>query len=168
MPDFSGHGMVALYPRSPKTINNLWGMDPRDGGIEPETYHVTLLYLGVDEQMNDIPLDQLTVLLRNISELVPPITATLGCIGVFPQGLDGFPVYVPVSAGHITTVHNAITNEFGGYDMSAHGFTPHLTVGYTDAPVEYLTTREFVSAPVVFDRIGYDLGGIKKEFTLKG
>ncbi|MFE3139641.1 2'-5' RNA ligase family protein [Streptomyces scopuliridis] len=128
--------MVALYlPAGVATkIAHRDGTDPRD-------LHITLAYLGDADQLPGHP-DDLAGIVASALDGAAPLAGQIGGIGRFPDTGDGEPVFVPVDVPGLSELRERVVSALvlsplAGALRTDHGFTPHVTLGYslpTDVP----------------------------------
>lgn len=114
----NGLGMVALEVPA-GTVPTIAGGTPADD------MHVTLCFLGKD--VTDAQLARALMRAYDVST-VPPLSGSVGGLGVFPAGDDGRrAVWCPVDVPGLSDMAQrlqALSPDAG------HGFTPHITLGF--------------------------------------
>lgn len=149
--------MVALY-LDPQVAGDLAVPD----GNPPGELHVTLAFLGGDGAVPD-PQPILDAL-RPVAAGHQPLAGQLGGIGVFPDGENGTPVWVPVDVPGLTELRQAVVAalEAAGHpQQSEHGYTPHVTLGY-DLP----SLEPVPPTPVEFGQVVLTVGEQRYPLTL--
>jgi 2'-5' RNA ligase len=138
MPSESIRSFVAL-PLSEEMHDHLWRVEQKlkreiSGRavrwVSPSKIHLTLFFLGdiLPEQLPEIK-EALAVVAHN----VPPFTATVKGLGVFPH--PGRPRVLWVGMedpkDQLTLLHSAVNEALAsvGFTPETRPFTPHLTVG---------------------------------------
>ncbi|MGG7574098.1 HK97 family phage prohead protease [Streptomyces sirii] len=140
--------MVALYVPA-----GIAGKIAHLDGTAPRDLHVTLAYLGDAGQLPGHP-DDLAGIVAAALEGARPLTGKIGGIGRFPDSGDGEPVFVPVDVPGLSELRERlfsalVLSPLAGALRTDHGFTPHITLGYslpTDVPV-------VPPIPVTFDTV---------------
>lgn len=122
--------MVALFP-DPDMAAAL----AQDGGQDPATLHITLLYLGDDSTNLDRAAVEAAV--SNVAAVYGPVTGELNGLCVFnPTGRDedqGMPLVATLDAPGLSSLREAIANEVreaAQIPPDTHGFCPHMTLAY--------------------------------------
>ena len=118
--------MVALYP-SAEVAEHL----AVEGGSPAGELHVTLAFLGDRAAVED-PAG-LAAQVQSAIAGTPPLSGEVGGIGIFPDKGDGTPVWVPVDVPGLAELRGSVVGALdaaGTPQVSEHGFTPHLTLGY--------------------------------------
>lgn len=113
------------------------GQIAQPGGLPADQLHVTLVYLGHADEMNDLDQDTLVAAMRNVAGRWSPVEAQVSGIGRFhaPGSDDGDPVWAPFDAPELPELRAAVLSavlEAGGDPPTDHGYIPHITVGYMD------------------------------------
>lgn len=176
-PDVSGLAMVAVYPTAEQAAN----MAP-DGGAEPDTLHVTMVFLG---DVADIDLAAADRAVQAAAAETAAMEGSVGGVGLFAAGPDGHPQLalpnVPGLSALRATVVAALADE-GIESPSEHDWVPHMTLGYVEEPE--LPDLAVVGADLTFaslslvvedNRTDYDFQGAvtasathEEEGTMKG
>lgn len=149
--------MVALY-LDPQVAGDLAVPD----GNPPGELHVTLAFLGGDGAVPD-PQPILDAL-RPVAAGHQPLAGQVGGIGVFPDGENGTPVWVPVDVPGLTELRQAVVAALeaaGHQQQSEHGYTPHVTLGY-DLP----SLDPVPPTPVEFGQVVLTVGEQRYPLTL--
>ena len=140
--------MVALYP-SADAAEAL----KVDGGEPAKDLHITLALPGAGASM-----DQVAAVVAQVLADHDPLTGHVGGLGIFPPGpgSDGIPIWRTVDVPGLAELRHdlvAALTEAGYAHQSEHGWTPHMTIGYSlpsVAPIE--------NVPVTFDHVTVVLG----------
>lgn len=137
--------MVALVP--PRKVRELLAVE---GGEDPEELHVTLAVIPVPADRTHFR-DDVEEWARSIS----PLAGRISGYGQFLNDDESSVLYAGVDVPDITDVRESLSEmlEDGLYTDDTdgtHGFTPHLSLKYSDEPV-----REFPELPE----------GLPKEFS---
>jgi 2'-5' RNA ligase len=158
-PDFSDGVMVALYP--PAAVQRELAVP---GGSPADDLHITLAYLGDGSSWSTEATEKVADALADVVSRSGALAGSVGGLGQFPAGPDGAPTFVPVDVPGLVELRQAIVDTLaavGHPQVSEHGFTPHLTLGYglSDvAPVE--------STPVTFDDAVLVVGDVRRQLPL--
>lgn len=121
--------MVALVP--PVDLASTIAVD---GGLQPEDLHVTLAYLGQDVA----DPEALATVVQAWALATPPLECQISGVGVFSptQGSDGLPItYASVDCPDLPSARQRLVDHLtaaGQPVATAHGFTPHMTLAYSD------------------------------------
>ncbi|MGA4990409.1 2'-5' RNA ligase family protein [Nonomuraea bangladeshensis] len=114
-----------------------------EGGLPAAELHVTLAYLG--EGLDDAALADAALVVERVAAESGPLSGIIGGVGVFPEGDDGIPAWVPVDVPGLAELRQKVVaalDEAGIWYAVDHGFTPHMTLTYLapgdpmPAPVE--------------------------------
>jgi len=143
------------------------------GGETPEDIHLTLAYLGKQEETDPTVMPVIENAIRVFASNEPPISGIIGGIGRFPATLqsDGQDVaYRSFHSDDIQQFRQKLVDAIkqgGGKPRENFGYTPHITLKFLAPHAPHLlATPENI--PVTFDRITLSIGGEKKEFPLSG
>ncbi|MFG6197769.1 2'-5' RNA ligase family protein [Nonomuraea sp. JJY05] len=138
-----------------------------DGGLPAAELHVTLAYLG--EGLDDAALAEAALIVEKVAAEAGPLSGIIGGVGVFPEGDDGIPAWVPVDVPGLTELRQKVVaalDEAGIWYAGDHGFTPHMTLTYLQpgnpmpAPVEV--------TPVTFGTLTLAVEDDHEDFPLAG
>jgi 2'-5' RNA ligase len=101
-------------------------------GVEPESLHVTLLYLGKSDNIDDKMREQFSKRIAGVAKKLAPIDMKIGGFGSFVPGKDGAPIYASVTGRGLSVLQAELEKSLGEViDLpSEHGWVPHLTLGY--------------------------------------
>lgn len=176
-PDVSGLAMVAVYPTAEQAASVA-----RDGGAEPDTLHVTMVFLG---EVADIDLAAADRAVQAVAAETATMEGRVGGVGLFAAGPDGHPqLALPNVAGLAAlraTVVAALADE-GIESPSEHDWVPHMTLGYVPDPqlpdldvIGEELTFATIALVVEDERTDYDFQGAvtasathEEEGTMKG
>lgn len=124
-------------------------------GTAAEHLHITLAYLGSVGELGGHPDDLRDIVTPAVSDS-GPLTGSIGGIGRFPDSGDGEPTWVPVDVPGLAELRQYVTQALATSVYSEavrddHGFTPHITLGYSmpDIPPVPSTPVTFSSVHVV-------------------
>ncbi|WP_043636822.1 2'-5' RNA ligase family protein [Nonomuraea candida] len=138
-----------------------------EGGLPAAELHVTLAYLG--EGLDDATLADAALVVERVAAEHGPLSGIIGGVGVFPEGEDGIPAWVPVDVSGLTELRQKVVqalDEAGIWYAVDHGFTPHMTLTYLapgdpmPAPVE--------PTPVTFGALTLAVEDDHEDFPLTG
>lgn len=162
--------MVAVYPR-PEEAAAL----AIEGGQEPESLHVTLVFLG---EAGDLDADRVTAAVaRATTDLTSSLAGVVGGVGQFAEGEDGVPTILLPDVPGLTRLRERVVGalaESGVESPSEHGFLPHITVSYAAAElpeeIDLALGQELhfdaVSVVLAGERTDYPLGGAMSASTV--
>lgn len=144
----SNSTMIAVQPRTEE--RELLG---QDGGLDADTIHVTLAYLGEI----DGPLDHVRDALLRVGADHAPLEGAVGGIGRFAGDEEQFPrIYLPSVPG-LVELRVAATAALAGAGVDyarGHGYLPHMTVAYQAHDADKGTPEEEqIGAPLHFDEL---------------
>jgi 2'-5' RNA ligase len=95
--------------------------------------HLTLAYLGNTDDLSIRDLAATHAAVADLARWTGAFEGVLGGLGSFPAGDAGVPVWVPFDAPSLGELRHRLMGylqEWGVSVSEAHGFTPHVTVGY--------------------------------------
>jgi 2'-5' RNA ligase len=166
-----GHSSVMVAFYLPKGVAKKLAVGdgdvPGELGINleaPEDMHLTLVMLGQADDLEH-KSDLIQACLKSFAEKCAPVEGTIGGIGTFtPDGTAGdtsasHPVYYSFDGPELPDFRQRLVEALSlvGVDIDAtHGYTPHITIGYTKDGTkgnEVLPHVEFAPAKVKFDKI---------------
>jgi 2'-5' RNA ligase len=122
--------------------------------------HITLLYLGEEDDHPERQLGKLEDLVRQWAKTQRPFEATTQGSGTFAnKGNHALHALVDIPGGH--EIHGSLLDFLKGHGISAipakHGFLPHITLAYSKQPVRFLPQVKKMKWPV--GEIWYCRGG---------
>jgi 2'-5' RNA ligase len=123
--------MVAIAP--PTTIGEAIALP---GGEAVDELHVTLAYLG---NAADVDYDALRSAVEDMAAAVRPLTATVQGLGVFQN--DENVLWAAVDAPGLEEWRSTLVGclaDYGLAPISNHGFTPHMTLKYSENAITEL------------------------------
>lgn len=128
--------------------------------------HLTVLYLGEDQDHPDSHLDKLPELVRQWASTVVPFTVKVQGAGTFANdGKHVLHALADISDGqHLRTSLEDFLRGHGIHFPRDHGFTPHITLAYSPYHVRFLPKIRPMSWPV--SEIWYCRGGRWESFLL--
>ena len=163
VPDFTGSAMVS-FPLPFGVAEKL----AVPNGLPPGDMHVTIAYLGPSEALT---VDQVVaiadVLQMSVSIAPPgPLRGRVGGIGMFAPGEDGTPVWVTPDVQGLAELGADIRQRIAQVVElpSEHGFVPHITLTYLDAPEEGLALPAPPELALEFDRVEFKVGEARVSF----
>ena len=132
---------------------------PDPDGLTPSDLHVTIAFLGDSTDLPDNLHQPLVEWVHELSQLLPPITATVSEVGRL--GDDDPPATVAfLDSPGILAVRNSFEQSaFEPYISRKYPiFKPHMTVGYGLG-----ADGKLVGQPVTFDRLAVWWGGARHD-----
>lgn len=165
-PDFSGSGMLALYPADPDAL-------VVEGGQPASEMHVTIAYLGNTDEVTSEAFDIAGSFGLAALASRPPIEASVSGCGTL--GTEGA-VVLYLQGNGLTDAYEqtwAVLDASGQtYHQRHPSFIAHCTIGYAETPEETaaLVTAglKLVGSTVRLDRAGYDgPGGVTESIALE-
>ncbi len=155
--DFTAGSMVACFP-SPEQADAL----AVENGQPAETLHVTLAFLpeGVADP------ETLALALAQVAAWFPPLSGSVGGLGMFAPGDDGVPVIALPDVPGMADLRVAVTEalaEQGVVVANNHGWCPHLTLAYGDAVFD-----PPLGLPLSFDSVSLVVGAERWDLPLGG
>lgn len=138
-----------------------------EGGLPAAELHVTLAYLGAG--LDDAALAEAALAVEKVAAEHGPLAGIIGGVGVFPEGDDGIPAWVPVDVPGLAELRQQVVaalDEAGIWYAVDHGFAPHMTLTYLEpgepmpAPVE--------TTPVEFGAMTLAVEDDHEDFPLTG
>lgn len=160
-PDVSNLAMVAVYPRAHEATSLAV-----DGGLDPGDLHCTLLFLGDAES---IDLQALTDAVAATARSLPPIDGEVGGAAHFAEGPDGYPSIVLPDVQGLSTLQETVRanlSDAGIVSPSEHGFTPHMTLRYTEGP--QVPDPANLGSPLHFDALSIVVAKNRTDYPLTG
>lgn len=142
--------------------------------VPADELHVTLEYLGTQDELREMMPDLLMVFLNFGKDALSnlqgePIRGRIGGVGkFFGEDPEKLPVYLSVDSRDLTRARGLLDGEFEELEIestSEHGFVPHITVGYVskdDSPSQIV----FDPIEVSFDTLYFVVGETKIPFPL--
>lgn len=153
--------MVAIVPPG-DVLDHLQGiMKPLRHETEPRAkMHITLLYLGQEDDHPASHLAKLRDLVSQWAKTQQPFEATAQGAGTFAnEGSHVLHALVDIPGGH--EVHGSLVDFLKGHGLSAipqnHGWIPHITLAYSKQPVRFMPQVKKMKWPV--SEVWYCRGG---------
>ncbi|MBG0818767.1 2'-5' RNA ligase family protein [Planomonospora sp. ID82291] len=118
--------MVALIVPSPVAAHLA-----QPDGLDATSLHVTLAYLGQGVDAETIAAAEQAV--AEAAATMPPLTGSIGGLGMFPDRGDGIPVWAPVDVPGLEVARQRIIDALDATGVpysTEHGYTPHVTLTY--------------------------------------
>lgn len=151
-------GMVAVYPRAEEAAE----ITANDAA----SLHCTLVFLG-DVGDN---ADAITLAVGNVAARMSALAGTIGGVGTFTDNGDGYPTIALPDVKGLTALREAVVEELatvGVESPSEHGFLPHMTLAYTEAPEA--PDMSVTGKEVHFDTLSFVIGDtVRVDYTLDG
>lgn len=99
--------------------------------VEPESMHVTLLFLG---EVDDRELHSVCRAVTDVAAKVPPFTLSLAGVGAFPTPRRPKVLWAGITDGadELRLLYGKLEErmlDLGCYRTEERGYTPHLTLG---------------------------------------
>lgn len=119
-----------------------------EGGEPPEALHMTLAYLG-DQDEAGASADELARVVGEWAAQTPPISGEISGHGVFTNG-DKPVTHMSVDCPDLPAARQSLIEHLqanGMHPRMDHGFDPHITLAYGDTPVDVPAT------PVTFNKV---------------
>ncbi|HUW08705.1 MAG TPA: 2'-5' RNA ligase family protein, partial [Anaerolineae bacterium] len=156
--------MVALF--LPAKDAQALAMDLGEGSLPPEELHITLVYLGDSQELENREAAEKAV--AKVAQAHQPIEGKIGGYGVFTGGEDGDVVYLSFDAKGMPAFREALAQrlaEAGFEQPGDHGFTPHITLAYLSEGQEP-PVLDIENRAVTFDELTLAWGGDRSTFPL--
>lgn len=142
--------------------------------LQPDDLHITLCFLGegTDPAMAAAK-NQIMIALATLALALPPITVNIGGLGQFfaPDGESESALYASVDSPFLTPWYEVLKSGLASMGIdpakSEHGFNPHLTLAYTNSPVD-LATIQVAPIPIRFTHLTLAWAGELIHFPLMG
>ena len=121
----------AVRRKAAALVEQLGELGPGAKWVQPETLHITLLFLG---EVDAREILDVCKAVRGVTENLPPFEMRVAGVGGFPNLRRPRTVWLGVDEGaaEIVELHDEIEEamlELGGYRREERGFTPHITLG---------------------------------------
>jgi len=124
--------MVAIKP--PRRVRRWLERLDAPGAVDAESYHVTLLHIkGAD--LSKAGFAALCEAVATTCRTHKHFAAKIGGFGYFQNSQPKPCVWASVDSVALTDVRNSVLAHLKGSDVKVsdeHGFTPHMTLGYTE------------------------------------
>jgi 2'-5' RNA ligase len=157
--------MVALYPRAEEAEALAV-----EGGLEVDDLHVTLVFLGDADEVNE---KQVTAAVSVVAQEFETLGGNVGGIGRFSETEDGVPILAFPDVRGLTHLRERVADELGRRGIqspSEHGFLPHMTLIYADpgSPLDLELAEETLGRLLTFDAISVVVGDNRTDYPLGG
>lgn len=155
--------MVALVP--PRRICEALAVE---GGEQVEAMHITLAYLGGQDEHEHEDLAMLPDLVKSWAATQKPLTAHVGGVGTFVNPTQHV-LWAAVDLPHGTVFRDSLVHllEEHGYAIRHdHGWTPHITLQYGKNHFRFLPKVEPATWDV--DEVWVCVGGRWESFPIGG
>lgn len=160
-PDVSNLAMVAVYPQ-PSEAEAI----SLDGGHPSEKMHVTLVFLG---EADSFDVEDVRQALAAVAEDTVPLAGTVGGVGRFARGPDGAPLIALPDVKDLSGLREAVASALadrGIESPSEHGWTPHLTLDYTQDGA--MPPIDCLGKPLTFTTLSLTIADVRQDFPLAG
>lgn len=167
---YSGSGVMIAF-MLPKAIASRLTMD---GGEDTDELHVTVLYLGKSEDIEDDKLEELKSQLETFCSQYTPLKGTIGGYGRFPatESSDGKDVLIGlVDVARLEALREAViklVTKIGIAPVLNHGYTPHVTIAYVDPSYDKEFKPFSKSIPLTIDGLTCSIGNDRVIYPLNG
>lgn len=152
--------MVAVYP-SPEQAAAI----AQAGGEDADVLHCTLAFLGEIEP--DQAEGVAAVVQRVASEFAGPLEGMIGGLAVFDDNGNGHPSIILPDVDGLAELRHAVCaalDEAGIFRATNHGWTPHLTLSYSEEPSP--PPKWMLGRPLNFDSLSVSVGDVRRDFPL--
>lgn len=137
-------------------------------GEAPEQLHITLVYFGNQDEVENT--DKLPAVVQSWAQDKAPITGKVNGGGQFSAGPDGrTPLYANFDAPELPAWRQSLAEHVSsfGYEPKAdHGYTPHITLTYSEAGETPPPLPEIPELPITFDVLTLMVAGERHDFPL--
>jgi len=121
----------AVRRKAAALVEQLGELGPGAKWVQPDTLHVTLLFLG---EVDNREILDVCKAVRNVTENLPPFEMRIAGVGGFPNLRRPRTVWLGVDEGaaELVELHDEIEEALlaqGSYRREERGFTPHITLG---------------------------------------
>ena len=121
----------AVRRKASALVEQLGELGPGAKWVQPETLHVTLLFLG---EVDAREILDVCKAVRGVTENLPPFEMRVAGVGGFPNLRRPRTVWLGVDEGsaELVELHDEIEEALlasGSYRREERGFTPHITLG---------------------------------------
>ena len=170
--DSSNGVMIALVPSiDMRAFIHTMGLG-HDLDLEPpEGIHLTVAYLGKTDQIDRESFENIV---RTTAQDFEPLIGKIGGAGVFAND-DSNVLWVSADVPGLDLMRAALVSKIldAGIQLPAdHGFTPHITVGYSDGPITVDTAElgeaGIHGAELAFSSLVAAYGGEWTHYSLHG
>ena len=170
--DSSTGVMIALVPSiDMRAFIHTLGLG-HDIDLEPpEGIHLTVAYLGKTDQIDRESFENIV---RTTAQDFEPLLGKVGGAGVFAND-DSNVLWVSADVPGLDLLRSALVSKIidAGIQIPAdHGFTPHITVGYSDGPITVATDELGMAgihgAELAFSSLVAAYGGEWTHYSLHG
>jgi len=133
-------------------------------GESPKELHVTVAGLDI----GNIDRDIVEKVIKNVSSNLPPVTGKISGIGQFMSDNDEKPVVALFDSPILVKWRQRLLDALESVGVNAidnHGYTPHITLAYTDEPIvlELDDDRE-----ITLDKLSLVWNEDRKNYQLTG
>jgi len=118
------------------TGDHLWSIPVP--GEKVRDSHITIVNFGDDMSQSDIAIAMVETF-RVVSKM-PPFKVYIDTLTSFPKGDKGYPIIVEVDSAGVHELHDKLLTRFDNagieYSRKFPKFKPHVTLSYSDTPVQ--------------------------------
>jgi 2'-5' RNA ligase len=164
--------MIAFY--LPKSLAKAMVVKPKELPEEldvdlspPEDMHMTLVLID-DAKKLESKIELVQTCLEQIASEYSAINGKIGGVGAFMPGGEVSPIYYSFDAPDLPNFQVELKTRLKNLGLPVneeHGFTPHITIGYTKndtSPIETLSHIDLSPVDVKFSEMQLRWGNIEK------
>jgi 2'-5' RNA ligase len=138
-------------------------------GEAPEQLHVTLVYFGDADEVENT--DKLPAIIEQWAQDKAPVSGVVNGGGQFSPGPDGrTPSYANFDAPELPAWRQDLVEHIQshGYEpRTDHGYTPHITLAYSDAGETPPPLPEIPKLPLTFGALSLVIADERHDFPLR-
>lgn len=158
-PDVSQLAMIALYPTQEEA-----DAIAVENGADPATLHVTMVFLG---DVSGVDMKAAARAVGSVSGSTAPLSGSIGGVGVFAGGPDGFPQIALPDVVGLAKMRTDLIDKLAEENIttpSEHDWVPHLTLDYVEEAE--LPDLSVLGSSLTFDQLSLVVANQRKDFPL--